>query len=250
MSILLIGLFIIIGIILAVFLLVGILLLKLKKAAKEYGYFDLKSLYNDIKQSSYDSFTKEKSIGSQTNLLLPQIVRDIPNFSADEMFRKTETCLRAAFNSLENKTLSGTDEIILMKDSIKEEIEDMISNKISVRYDNIKFHKHGLKFYTNKDGVLTITVNTSLEYDYEKTKNGKIIDNNHNVKKQNRIVSKFIYVYDPDKYTKSEVLVGIICPNCGAPVKDLGKKKCRYCGSGLEDINLKSWHMVSYKCDF
>ena len=250
MHILLIGLFIIIGIVVAIFLLIGILLLKLKKAAKEYGYFNLKSLYNDIRQSSYDSFNKEKSIGSQTSLLLPKILRDIPNFSVDEIYRKTETGLRAIFNSLENRTLSGTDEIILMKDSLKEEIDDMISNNIKVRYDNIVFHKHGIKFYSNTDGVLNITINTSLEYDYEKTKDGKIINNNHNLKKQDRIVSKFIYVYDPDKYTRSEVLVGIICPNCGAPVKDLGKKKCRYCGSGLEDINLKSWHMVSYKSDF
>ena len=250
MNILLIGLFIIIGIVVAVLVIVGLLLIKLKLTMREFGYFSLKSLYNDIKQSSYDSFTKEKSIGSQTTLLLPKILKDIPNFSVDEMYRKTETCIRAAFNSLEDRSLSKTSELVLMRESLKEEIDDMISNNIKVRYDNIVFHKHGIKFYSNTDGVLNITINTSLEYDYEKTKDGKVIDNNHNMKKQDRIVSKFIYVYDPDKYTRSEVLIGITCPNCGAPVKDLGNKKCRYCNSGLEDINLKSWHMVSYKSDF
>ena len=249
MNILLIGLFIIVGIILSVLILVGLIIVKLKLAMKELGYPSLKSLYSDMRQSSNDSFTKEKSIGSQTNLLLPKILKDIPNFSVDEMYRKTETCIRAAFNSLENKSISDTEELVLMRDSLKEEIEDMISNNVSVRYDNIKFHKHGIKFYSNKDGVLNITICTSLEYDYERTKDGKMV-NNHGFKKQDRITSKFIYVYDPDKYTKSEVLIGITCPNCGAPVKDLGNKICRYCNSGLEDINLKSWHMVSYKSDF
>ena len=249
MNILLIGLFIIIGIILSILILVGLLVIKLKHLMKELGYPSLKSVYSDIRQSSNDSFTKEKSIGSQTNLLLPKILKDIPNFSVDEMYRKTETCIRAAFNSLENKSISNTEELVLMRDSLKEEIDDMISSNINVRYDNIKFHKHGIKFYSNKDGVLNITVCTSLEYDYERTKDGKMI-NNHGFKKQDRITSKFIYVYDPDKYTRSEVLIGITCPNCGAPVKDLGNKVCRYCNSGLEDINLKSWHMVSYKSDF
>lgn len=249
MSIFLIGLFIIIGIVIVLFIFIGLFIVRIKLLMREFGYTGFRSIYNDIKQSSNDSFTKEKSIGSQTNLLLPKILKDIPNFSVDEMYRKTETCIRAAFNSLENKSISDTEELVLMRDSLKEEIEDMISNNINVRYDNIKFHKHGIKFYSNKDGVLNITVCTSLEYDYERTKDGKMI-NNHGFKKQDRITSKFIYVYDPDKYTRSEVLIGITCPNCGAPVKDLGNKVCRYCNSGLEDINLKSWHMVSYKSDF
>ena len=127
MHILLIGLFIIIGIVVAIFLLVGILILKLKKAAREYGYFNLKSLYNDIKQSSYDSFNKEKSIGSQTNLLLPKILKDIPNFSIDEIYRKTETGLRAAFNSLENRTyfLSKTGFVFIFSSPVDKKINSI-----------------------------------------------------------------------------------------------------------------------------
>ena len=41
----------------------------------------------------------------------------------------------------------------------------------------------------------------------------------------------------------------IRCPHCGAPVKTLGQKQCEYCTSGLEDINLKSWFISSYKED-
>ena len=204
------------------------------------------SLYNDIRQSSDDSFSGIKSIGSQTQLLLPIIARDFPNFSSHELFNKVESSLRAIFNSLEEKQVSSKEELVLMRENLKEEIEDMISSNTSVKYDDIKFHKHGIRSYTNKDGAATIVVNTSLEYHYEKTKDGKVVKN-RKYKTQDRIVTQFIYVYDPDKYSKYQTLVGITCPNCGAPVKDLGNKKCRYCNSGLEDINLKSWHIISYK---
>ena len=32
-------------------------------------------------------------------------------------------------------------------------------------------------------------------------------------------------------------------------LKDLGDKVCRYCHTGLEDINLKNWFISSYKED-
>lgn len=250
MSILLIGLFIIIGIVSAVLLVFLILVIKLKLTARKYGYSNLGSLIDELRRGVNDSFDEIKSIGSQTQLLLPSIARDFPNFSHYELFNKVETSLRLIFNSLEEKCVGKQDELVLIRENLKAEIEDMASNNTSVRYDDIKFHKHGIKSYTKKDGVATIVVNTSLEYNYEKIKNGKIVNNNKGHKKQDRIETKFIYVYDPDDYSKSQVLVGITCPNCGAPVKELGNKKCRYCNSGLEDINLKSWHIISYKSDY
>lgn len=33
--------------------------------------------------------------------------------------------------------------------------------------------------------------------------------------------------------------VGTTCPNCGAPVRSLGAKKCEYCGSYVEPVNIK-----------
>ena len=250
MNILLIGLFIIIGIVSAVLLIFLIIVIKLKITARQYGYSNLGSLINELRQGVNDSFDSIKSLGSQTQLLLPSISRDFPNFSQHELFNKVETSLRLIFNSLEEKCVGKQKELVLIRENLKAEIEDMATNNISVRYDDIKFHKHGMKSYTKKDGVATIEINTALEYNYSKEKNGRIINNNKGHKKQDRIVTKFIYVYDPDKYSETQTLVGITCPNCGAPVKDLGNKICRYCNSGLEDINLKSWHIISYKSDY
>lgn len=40
--------------------------------------------------------------------------------------------------------------------------------------------------------------------------------------------------------------VGTTCPNCGAPVKNLGAKKCEYCGSYIEPVNIKVWKLQNF----
>ncbi len=35
--------------------------------------------------------------------------------------------------------------------------------------------------------------------------------------------------------------IALNCPNCGAPIKDLGVKTCSYCGTGVIDLVKKTW---------
>ena len=167
-----------------------------------------------------------------------------------EFYNKVETSLMLIFSSLENKEVKVNDDLILVRDKLKEQIEDLKNSKMSVKYSDVKFHRHALRYYTNKDGVLNISVSTSLEYYYTKECDGRVIKEYKDYKKQTRYITEFIYIYNPDKVMKNQSLIGINCPNCGAPVKDLGHKKCRYCGSGLEDINLKSWHISLFKEEY
>ena len=39
------------------------------------------------------------------------------------------------------------------------------------------------------------------------------------------------------------------CPNCGAPIKNLGAKFCEYCGSAVEVINSRVWSLEHIKED-
>ena len=44
-----------------------------------------------------------------------------------------------------------------------------------------------------------------------------------------------VYVQDVAKMTDySASAIGINCPNCGAPVRNLGQKFCDYCGTAVE----------------
>ena len=247
-------LIIFLGVVLGVIVFLGLLYLILKSKIKEllasFGYNNISSLKDEINQGEIEAKTNHKHVTGMTKLLIPKIVKDFPNFSETEFYNKVETSLMLVFSSLEDKKLKTNEDLILVKDKIEEQIEDFKDSKVSVKYDDVRFHRHALKYYTNKDGVLNISVSTSLEYYYTKTKDGKVIEEYKDYKKQTRYTTEFIYIYNPDKIVKNQTLIGINCPNCGAPVKDLGKKVCRYCGSGLEDINLKSWHISLYKEDY
>lgn len=247
---LLIFLGVIIGVILFLLIIYFRIRNKIKGHLSDLGFNNISELKEEINKGDLAAKMDHKHVTGMTKLLIPKIVKDFPNFSEDELYNKVETSLLLVFSSLENKEVKVNDELILVKDKLKEQISDMRSSKTDVKYDDIVFHEHALKYYKNTDGVLNITVSSTLEYYYTKTMNGKIIDEYKDYKKQTRYTTEFIYVYNPEKIVRTQSLIGINCPNCGAPLKDLGKKKCSYCGSGLEDINLKSWHIALFSEDY
>ena len=240
---------VIFGIIAFLLILALIIWAKIKIAARKMGLsnFDFRYLMEDFKKGVNDIRYNPKHISGMTNLLKPLVARDFPTFNESELFNKTETGLRTIFNSLESKKVDKS--LPLLKDQLKQVIDDYNSCDINVKYDDIKFHAFSLKKYDKKDGVATLQVQTSLEYFYQKEKKNKVIENYSNYKKQTRYTVEFIYVYDVTQVKEYTKVIGIHCPNCGAPVKVLGHKVCEYCHSSLDDLNLKNWLMSSYKED-
>ena len=248
------GLIIFLGVVLGVLIFLTILVLiiknKIKNVLNKFGYINFNQLKEEIKRGEIAYNTEPKHVTGMTKLLIPKIIKDFPNFSENELYNKVETDLLSIFNSIENKNIENSQNLILIKEKLNQKIKDMKENKITKKYDDVKFHRHALKYYKNKDCVLNISVSTSLEYFYKKECKGKIIDNYCEHKKQTVYTTEYIYVYDTNKIAKNQNLIGLNCSNCGAPVKDLGNKICRYCNSGLEDINLKSWNIALYKEEY
>lgn len=238
---------VILGIILFLSLVMFIIYKKLTKFGSDLGFGNISEIKNLIKEGETAFHNEHKHVSGMTKLLLPKIVKDFPNFSESELFNKAEVSLLSIFKSLEDKKVTNTEELKLIKSNLKEIINDYKQNKITVSYDDIKFHEHAIKYYKKNPGVINITVSTSLEYYYEKKDDKKVIVKKENHKKQTLYTLEFIYIYDPEKYDSNQTLIGVHCPNCGAPVKSLGEKVCSYCSSGLEDINLKNWYISSYK---
>ncbi len=238
---------VILGVVLFLSLIAFIIYKKITKFGKDLGFGNMKEIKELIKKGEEDFYNEPKHAPGMTKLLLPKIVEDFPNFSESELFNKAEICLLSIFKSLEDKEVSKVEELKLIKSNLKEIINDYKQNKITVSFDDIKFHNHAIKYYKKNPGVINITVSTSLEYYYEKKDDKKVIVKKDNHKKQTLYTLEFIYIYDPEKYDSNQTLIGVHCPNCGAPVKSLGQKVCSYCSSGLEDINLKNWYISSFK---
>ena len=182
------GLVIFFGVIIGVLIFLTILTIiiknKLTDIINKFGFNNLNQLSEEIKKGEIAYKTEPKHVTGMTKLLIPKIVKDFPNFSEQELYNKVETDLLSIFNSLENKTIENNQGLVLIKEKLKQQINDMKENKMFVKYDDVKFHRHALKYYKNKDGVLNISVSTSLEYYYKKEHKGKIIDNYIEYKKQ------------------------------------------------------------------
>lgn len=235
-------------IILIVIILIGTLTIyhKVKNFTKDLGFNNISSLTEMIKESDEEAKYRHKTISGMTDILIPSILKDFPNFNASAIYNKVETSLLAIFSSLSKKEVSDINEIIAIRYNLEEQIKDMQASSIDVNISEVIFHDHALKTYKKDGDVLELEVNTSLEYYYSISKKGKIVEDN-DYKKQTTYTTKFIYIYNEEDYIEGKNNFTLHCPNCGAPLKNIKKHFCPYCNSGVEDINLRNWYIVDYK---
>lgn len=246
-------LMILIGVILGVVLFLGIIALilygNLKSAFRKLGFKvnNLSDMADEMNKIKREDSTRARSISGMTNLLLPTIRSDFPDFNEKELFSMTEASLRKVFNAIEEKNKDYVNDLPLIKSSVSNIIDDYSTANITVHYDDIEFHQFAIYKYEKKDGVATITVSTSIGYYFQKEKDNQIIEGDNKLKKQTRYQCNFIYIYDDTKVSNDVKTLAINCPNCGATIKALGHKYCEYCGTTIKEVNLKSWEFSSYE---
>lgn len=161
MKLLIIFLGIVFGIFMFLFIIALIIWAKIKVSARKLGLGDVnfRSLIDEIKKGMNEEKYNKKHISGMTRLLIPSIENDFKTFNESELYNKAETGLRTIFNSLEDKKVSN--ELPILKNQLKQIIEDYKSSNITVKYDDIVFHDFAIKKYYKKDGVATIQVQTS-----------------------------------------------------------------------------------------
>ncbi len=225
------------------------------------GYENMQLLKDRVKEGIkngelYDdsvSLTTPKSISGMTDIYEPLIQKDFDDFHSSELFNLNNKNLKSIFNCLESKDIShitNDSTFDLIRGTIYEQIQDMVSTDTEVVYDDIKIHRNTIKSYSNKEGSAYIEVNTSLSYFYKNNKKrGKTKEG---LRIETRYTTKYILVYDAKKFDGHSVTYAVNCKNCGAPVPTKGDTTCRFCGSHVEGvdfktINLKGWKLVSYK---
>lgn len=246
MKLLSVILIIFIILILIVLLLIALIYFKAKSLSQSLGFNNLSSLISMIKDSDEESKYRHKTISGMTDILMPTIIKDFPNFNESEIYNKVETSLQAIFASISKKEVEDKKELVAIKYNLDAQIKDLIKSKIEIDISEVKFHDHAIKSYKKDRDVLEIEINSSLEYFYKKSKNGKDLENN-DYKKQTTYTTKFIYIYNEDDYMNELSNFSLHCPNCGAPLKNIKNRYCPYCNSGVENINLRNWYIIDYQ---
>ena len=192
------------------------------------------SLIQGIKEQQVKLANEPRSVAGMDKIYLPQIVKDFPNLNIDEMKKLAENSILLCLQSIENKQLSPmgmTSEKI--SNFIKSRIADLKKSE-TVNYDSIKFHRTVINQYIKNAGMCSIIFQSSVEYLYRK-------NNNEYKKIQDCFRTEFIYIIDDSKVSKTQSGIALNCPNCGAPIKNLGVKVCSYCQTGVIDLVKHTW---------
>lgn len=183
-----------------------------------------------LKNAEMEDETLPKSLSSMDSIYLEQIKRDFPEINIKELKRSCEKEILNLLYSIEQQDISN------LKGKIKSLAESLIEDnkKNKVEYNDIKIHNTVVSKYECKKGIATITFGCSFEY--------KKVINETTKKIQDRAKVEYIYIIDENQVSSNEKVLGINCPNCGAPLKSLGDKKCRYCTSPIAEIVKRVWN--------
>lgn len=202
---------------------------------KFFGTSDIKKV---IEISELQATETPKTLSGMESVALPLINKDFPDTNINELKRQVEAAIISYLGDLERKEYAEIEyESFNVKTYIKSKINDLDKNDI-VKYDSIKIHKTIINKYEKNDGIATIHFQTALEYHYSK--------NSEPIKKvQDRFLTEMIYVIDEEKIKEGSKVIGINCPNCGAPIKKIGNKKCEYCDTPVIDVVKRVWYLNS-----
>ena len=135
-----------------------------------------------------------------------------------------------------------------LKDSVKSIITDLSNRGYKQNYDDIVIHRTEISRYT-KDGATAriLFVSSVGSYAYTTDAAGSVVYGSRDMKTQSVYETELVYIQNVDMVANGSEGLGINCPNCGAPIKNLGQKFCEYCGTGITEINIRAWKFSSVR---
>ena len=177
-----------------------------------------------------------KSVMGMTNVYLPQIAKDFPEFHWPEFKQKCENTLRSYLTALEQEDISYLEDASAeLRKQAELQIEANRSSGQRECYRQVMIHRTEIARYMKQEGLCIVKIQSALEYYHD------IGSETARRKEQNRYNLEMVYVQDASKVKDGADAIGLNCPNCGAPITRLGSKFCEYCGSGVIPVNDKVW---------
>ena len=236
-------------VIIAVLLIVivaAIIFIKTKMQKFSMEAFGTRDFFKGMNEANKKLSETPKTVRSMTSIYKPEIIRDFPEFDYDLYVEKAKGVLRGYFNAIESKHAStvGPECSAALINHIQGIIEDLNSRGYDQHFNEVVIHSMELSRYIKNGATVDLVFSSAVGlYDYITDDKGKVVFGSEDRKKQTIYTVELVYVQDEDKMAESSETsaIGVHCPNCGAPVKTIGQKFCEYCGSGILEINTRSW---------
>ena len=234
-------------------------------------------LSGDAGNISSDLFTSQetRSISDMTSVYAHVIARDFPDLNIKQLISSAENKLCSALYAIQEGSAdavglhTGTTEYTAEEElnqgdedktehlllgatpdyaaQIQRQIAALAADDRIEYFEKIKIHRTGINAYQKNAGTCVITLQTAIEYLHYIKQNGVIVSGGQQSMKQSRYDLSIIYVHDASHLPSSSTnVVGINCPNCGAPVKGLGNKHCEFCGTELQTVDIRIWRINQF----
>lgn len=239
----------IIGIIILIILSLIVYLLRLIKRIKEN--LGLEGILEEYKNIKEEVSQKPKSVNGMDRIYNRNISKDFPQMNIEEIKVKAEGELREIFNIIEKKDLNAIHKFSeSIRGKLKAIVFDLLDSENFEYFDDIFFHKTVIARYLIKDGIAKIVLQSSIGYiNYLENSRGEILRGDKNTPQQVVYDMVLGYIQDINLVGKDNYdggRIGLNCPNCGAPINNLGNKYCEHCGTGIVEINMKSWNLIDF----
>ncbi len=222
---------------------------RLSKISKQF--FNTTDIVQGIKQQQQKMSETPRSISSMTNVYLPLIHKDFPEFNYDEFKQKAEILLIDYFNAISTKkqidNVNITDNVSMQVNGI---IGQLISNSHTEYYESVVIHNTEITRYEKNDAICKIIFQTALEnINYIVNEQGNIIFGDKNQKEQTIYETELVYIQEMNmnRYENLQRAHMLVCPNCGGAIKNQSAFFCEYCGCGIQQKNVFVWNFNSIK---
>lgn len=192
-----------------------------------------------------------KSVSGMTRLFEPQIRRDFQDFSWEEFKHRAENQLVSALLAISKENKEGLSDV---SPEIRQQIENQIADNqaagIVENFREIRIHQTEIADYRKEKGTCTIIIQSAVEYYHDRMGKGQMGEGKAVRKTQTKYNLELLYIQDKDAAGAGNA-VGTTCPNCGAPIRNLGTMVCEFCCSAVTPINIKVWSLHKfYEVDY
>lgn len=237
-----IPLIIVLLLILAILVLVFYGVSRVKRFSRQL--FGTDDIIQGVKKAQEDAASTPRSVSAMTRIALPQIVSDFPDFQYDEMKKRAENALTQYLQAL-----TAQDVEILQEGNgdLKEQLRSQISSAVSQgkceHFTQVKIHQTEIARYRKEAGRCIVTFQSAVEsFHYVTDEANVVVRGSDHTLEQSRYNTDLVYIQNRAlAKDAADNAIGITCPNCGAPVTNLGAKFCEYCGAGIIELNVHAW---------
>lgn len=214
--------------------------------------FGTDSLTEGWKRQEEELSMTPASVSGMTRILEPQIQKDFPEFNWVQFRNKAEEALRLSMLAISSCSVEKMESMAKeaeISQALQEQLRGRIlENKaagVNEVYDRIRIHQTEIAKYEKKNGRCIVTLQSAVEHIHYKEKEGKLLSGKKDLLEQTKYNTELMYIQDEGRANENHG-IGLTCPNCGAPVKALGIKRCEYCGSEVVPINMQVWSLQHF----